>query len=46
MCYRKVNDEGDVGWGCMIRVVQMVFAEVLKRSMIKTDVIELIELFK
>jgi len=26
----------------MIRVVQMVFAEVLKRSMIKTDVIELI----
>ena len=31
MTYRTDGQEGDVGWGCMIRVVQMLFAEVFKR---------------
>ena len=42
MSYRKVNEKGDVGWGCMIRVLQMVFAEVLRRSMDKASTLDVI----
>lgn len=43
MSYRK---GGDVGWGCMIRVVQMVFAEVVKRHNPGSCVDDVIGLFK
>lgn len=35
LTYREgIKDiESDNGWGCMIRTVQMVFAEVLKRHL-------------
>ncbi len=40
------NNNSDVGWGCMIRVVQMVFAEVLKRNRKDLPAAEIIQLFK
>lgn len=47
MSYRKYSDEeGDVGWGCMIRVVQMLFGEVFKRYFHQAKAIDIIKLFK
>ena len=40
------NNNSDVGWGCMIRVVQMVFAEVFKRNRKDLPALEIIKLFQ
>ena len=44
--YREIDGSGDVGWGCMIRVVQMVFAEIFKRHLSKASVKDVIKIFK
>lgn len=45
--YRVGADStGDVGWGCMIRVVQMLFAEAFQRHCPQPSLPKLIQLFK
>ena len=48
MSYRTVSSKGkgDAGWGCMIGVVQMLFAEVIRRLNPSILIYDIIDLFK
>ncbi len=45
MSYRNGRNDNDVGWGCMIKVVQMLLAEVFMRYYTKANSCDVIRLF-
>ncbi len=45
MSYRNGRNDNDVGWGCMIKVVQMLLAEVFMRYYTDATSGDVIKLF-
>lgn len=46
LSYTQSNGKTDAGWGCMIRVVQMLMAEVIKRNRQSIQIGDIVHLFK